>query len=213
MIKQAVVFDMGNVLIGWDAVGAYKELLPDAGERAAFFRDLFPVIYTAVHDDPRPMDLCLAPVKEDHPHATDLIEFYETQWACFITGVMEETVDLLTALHNEGVPLYGLTNWPHQVWPPHAQLGQEHHASYQFLDLFSDIVVSGQVQMMKPHPKIYEYALERWGLVAGDTLFVDDLAENVAAAQALGMRGHKFVSAEALKGELIKCRLLAPDQA
>jgi len=210
---RAVVFDMGNVLIGWDAVSAYKELLPDAGDLTEFFSELFPVIYKAVHDDPRPMGPCLAPLKESYPHATGLIEFYETEWARFITGVMDETVDLLEALHKEGVALYGLTNWPHQVWPPHAQLAAEHHASYAFLDLFSDIVVSGQVQMMKPNPDIYEYALKRWGLAPQETLFVDDLGENIDTAQALGMQGHQFVSARALKGELIRCGLLGADGA
>ncbi len=210
---RAVVFDMGNVLIGWDAVSAYRELLPDAGDLTEFFSELFPVIYKAVHDDPRPMGPCLAPLKESHPHATGLIEFYETEWARFITGVMDETVDLLEALHKEGVALYGLTNWPHQVWPPHAQLGEEHHASYAFLDLFSDIVVSGQVQMMKPNPDIYEYALARWGLAPQEALFVDDLGENIDTAQALGMQGHQFVSARALKGELIRCGLLGADGA
>ena len=210
---RAVVFDMGNVLIGWDAVSAYKELLPDAGDLTTFFSELFPVIYKAVHDDPRPMSPCLAPLKESHPHATGLIEFYETQWARFITGVMGETVELLEDLYKEGVALYGLTNWPHQVWPPHAQLAEEHHGSYEFLELFDDIVVSGQVQMMKPNPDIYEYALDRWNLAPQEALFVDDLGENIDTALALVMQGHQFVSARALKGDLIKCRLLGSDGA
>mgnify|MGYP000733972644 CR=1 FL=1 len=89
---RAVVFDMGNVLIGWDAVSAYKELLPDAGDLAAFFSELFPVIYRAVHDDLRPTGPCLAPWREWHHYATALIAFSETQWQRLNTGALGETV-------------------------------------------------------------------------------------------------------------------------
>jgi epoxide hydrolase-like predicted phosphatase len=58
-----------------------------------------------------------------------------------------------------------------------------------FDELFDDVVDSHEVGMRKPNPAIYQLALARLGCEAGRTAFLDDVASNVAAADALGMRG------------------------
>jgi epoxide hydrolase-like predicted phosphatase len=57
------------------------------------------------------------------------------------------------------------------------------------LELFDATVISGEVGLHKPQPEIYELGAERIGLAAGQCAFVDDLAENIAGAEAVGMRG------------------------
>ena len=57
------------------------------------------------------------------------------------------------------------------------------------LELFQETVISGEVGLHKPQPEIYQLGAERLGLAPGDCAFVDDLAENVAGAVAVGMRG------------------------
>jgi 2-haloacid dehalogenase len=198
-MARAVIFDMGNVLIGWDPHTPYRRHLPDDAALAEFFSGFFRTIYNAVHDDPRPMRDCLAPLKETHPDKLALIEVYEREWASFLTGPMGESVAILHALAERGVALYGLTNWPHQVWPPGDHVREEARAGYAFLDVFRDVVVSGQVRLRKPDAKIYKHALERFGLAARDAVFVDDLAENVEAANALGMTGILFRDAAGLR--------------
>ena len=61
---------------------------------------------------------------------------------------------------------------------------------------------------MKPDAAIYRLARERFGLEPGQALFVDDRPENVAGAQAVGIRGHLFVGAGALRAELVEVGLL-----
>lgn len=207
---KAVIFDMGNVLIGWDARARYRAHFDSDAALDAFFRALFREIYDAVHDDEREMEACLAPLKEKHPHARHLIEVYEKDWGSFLTGLIEESVALVHALHGAGVRLYGLTNWPHQVWPPHRAVpGTKAH--YAFLDLFEDVLVSGQERLRKPDPEIYRLALSRFRLSPGEALFVDDLAENIAAAEALGMHGHVFETPAGLHAALCAHGLL-PDK-
>lgn len=204
----AVIFDMGNVLIDWDPHEAYRPHLPDAGERVAFLGRYFRLMYDAVHDDPRPMGECLAPLKAEFPQYRHLIEVYERQWHLFLRGPMMDSVVLVERLHERGIPLYGLTNWPHQVWPPQEVAGVADPAAYAFLGKFRDIVVSGRERMRKPEPRIYALALRRFGLEADEALFVDDLPENVDAAASLGFHTHHFTGADALALDLARHGLL-----
>jgi putative hydrolase of the HAD superfamily len=54
-------------------------------------------------------------------------------------------------------------------------------------DLFDAAVISGEVGMHKPQPEIYLLACERLGVEPADAVFVDDLRENCAGAEAVGM--------------------------
>jgi epoxide hydrolase-like predicted phosphatase len=55
------------------------------------------------------------------------------------------------------------------------------------VDLFDVAVISGEVGLHKPQPEIYELACERLGVAPADAVFVDDLRENCAGAEAVGM--------------------------
>lgn len=58
--------------------------------------------------------------------------------------------------------------------------------------LFDAVVISYEVGLAKPEPEIYRLALSHLGVAPGDTLFVDDRAENVAMAAELGLRTLQF---------------------
>jgi len=176
-------------------------------ELDAFLRGTFREIYDAVHDGDGSMAECLAPVRERHPDVAHLIDIYEHNWAGFITGVMEETVLIVRELHARGVALYGVTNWPAQVWPPQ-RLMPEQAEAYAFLDLFRDVWVSGEHKVRKPDPESYRAALRRFGLAAEEAVFVDDSAANVAAAEALGIASIRFRDAQTLRRDLEMAGLL-----
>jgi putative hydrolase of the HAD superfamily len=65
-------------------------------------------------------------------------------------------------------------------------------------------VWSYQLGIAKPNPAIYRYALEKLGTQPAETLFIDDKAENVDAAVALGMKGIVFSDVEKLRTDLIE---------
>ena len=58
--------------------------------------------------------------------------------------------------------------------------------------LFDGEVVSCEEGTVKPEPRIYEILLERYGLDPAETLFIDDRAANIAAAEGLGIAGYLF---------------------
>jgi 2-haloacid dehalogenase len=94
------------------------------------------------------------------------------------------------------VPLFAITNFSADFWPPF------HAREADFFRRFRDIVVSGEVKMLKPDPAIYYLALDRFGLRPEDALFIDDRLINVEGARAVGMHAHLFTSAAALEAEL-----------
>ena len=74
--------------------------------------------------------------------------------------------------------------------------------------IFEDIVVSASVGLRKPHPEIFHYTLERFGLQAGECLFVDDMTENIDTARSLGIESHHFQSADELRRWFVEQELL-----
>ena len=67
---------------------------------------------------------------------------------------------------------------------------------YDFWQWFEAVVVSAEVGMMKPHPKIFQYLLQHRQLHADETVFIDDHLPNVEVALALGMHTIHFVDAK-----------------
>ena len=110
---------------------------------------------------------------------------------------------LVDELHARAVPLYAITNFSHEFWPPFR--AQE---SAMF-DRFRDIVVSGMEKLVKPDPAIYALALRRFGLAAAATVFIDDSEANVAAAADVGLIALHFTDEPTLRRQLMGLRLLS----
>jgi putative hydrolase of the HAD superfamily len=106
-----------------------------------------------------------------------------------------ETVKLVRALRQRGLNLYCLSNMPS---PFYEHLRRRH----DFWDVFHGVVISGEIQLMKPEPEIYLHLLERFDLRAHETVFVDDLQANVDAAKGVGMHAIRFQNATQCEREL-----------
>ena len=99
------------------------------------------------------------------------------------------------------VPLYALTNYSAEFWA-------QWRPTVPLFDLFDGIVVSGEEGLTKPDPAIYALALARFRLAPGEAAFVDDRAENVAAANDAGLVGHVFTGAAGTRDWLTGLGLL-----
>ncbi len=73
---------------------------------------------------------------------------------------------------------------------------------FAIADAFDVMVISAEEKVMKPDPRIYRMALERLGVSGAESIFVDDVLENVRGAEARGMRGVHFRSAEQARREI-----------
>ena len=198
---NAVVFDLGGVLVDWDPRHLYRKLFPD--DAAAMEDFLGRVCTFAWHgqlDAGATFEEIIAPLKARHPEHADLIDAYQARFPEMFAGTIDGTVDLLERLHARGVPLYALTNWP-SAFPPS-------RLDYPFFGRFRDIVVSGVERVCKPDPRIFRILLERNGLEAADVVYVDDRQDNTDAALAIGMRAVRFTSPEALERDLVRFGLI-----
>jgi 2-haloacid dehalogenase len=193
---DAVVFDIGNVLIRWDPRPALAAAVGDA--EAARFLDA-PDFDFAAWNHAQDAGRAWAEAEEEagrsHPHWREHILAYRTHFDRSLLGPVASTVAVLEELHTHGVPLYALTNWSAELFP----LARER---YDFLTLFDDIVVSGEVGVAKPEPAIFEVLARRIGHPLERCVFVDDSPANVAAATRAGLDAILFTDTGHLRGDL-----------
>lgn len=203
----AVVFDLGKVLIDWDPRYLYQKYFPN--DRAAMERFLAEICSMAWHtrcDAGVPMARNVAELAAQYPDQADLIAAWEAEWPAMFRGPIEGTVRLLERLDATGIPLFAITNYPGDKW----DMGL---AQFPFLQRFRDVLVSGHEKLAKPDPAIFHLATSRFGLQPETTLFIDDLAANVASAATLGFQIHHFSGPEGLARDLVARELLSLEQA
>ena len=119
-------------------------------------------------------------VSRTHPHWQEHALSYRAHFGLSLTGAVEENVSVLRDLHAAGVPVFALTNWSAELFPQALE-------RFDFLRLFSDIVVSGTEGLAKPDPSLFEVLQSRVGRRLDECVFIDDSAVNVAAAAEAGM--------------------------
>ncbi|MFN8621718.1 MAG: HAD family phosphatase [Chloroflexota bacterium] len=199
---STVIFDLGAVLIDWDPRYVYRDLFPgDTAGMEAFLADVTSATWNHQMDAGKPWADAIAELVAIHPERRELIEAYWTRWPEMLHSDIPGTVAILRELRDAGVRILALTNWSAETFP----VARER---FDFLGWFEGIVVSGEEGVAKPDPAIFELLLERYGVDARTALFVDDRAENVAAAEALGMGGVVFTSPGALRTALEDLGLL-----
>ena len=179
---DTVIFDLGNVLIGWDPRRLYRQLIDDEAQMEWFLREVCNSAWNEQQDAGRPWAEATALLRERFPEHAELIDAYHLRWEETLLGAMEESVALLAALRARGVRLLALTNWSQETFPIARQ-------RFDFLQWFEGIVVSGEERLIKPDPRIYQRLLQRYAVDPSKALYIDDSARNVAAAEALGMHG------------------------
>ena len=201
---EAVVFDLGGVLIDWDPRYLYRTIF--AGDDAAmerFLSETATPAWNAEQDAGRTWREAIDALIALHPDRRDLIVAYDERWAEMLGGPIDGTVDVLADLRRIGIRLAALSNWSAEKFP----IARER---YGFLDWFETIVISGEVGLAKPDPRIFRHLLERTGLEAESTVYVDDVPANVAVAEELGMTALRFQDPGTLRADLRRLGLAIP---
>ena len=66
-------------------------------------------------------------------------------------------------------------------------------------DFFAACYVSGELNLLKPNPEIYQHVLDDQGVAAADAVFIDNRERNVRGAEAIGITSHVFTGAPELR--------------
>ena len=190
------MWDIGRVLVQWDFPAIWREVIADRAELDRFVTQVVNEAWHARHDAGVPMADLIAEAAAAHPDQADLIARYRTHWLLSVPGPIAGTQELVARLSARAVPQYAITNFGHETFALF-------RPTFPVLDHMRDIVVSGTERLIKPDPAIFRLAAARFGHDPARMLFVDDNADNIAAARALGWQVHHFVDgAEALEMDL-----------
>lgn len=198
---DTVVFDLGGVLIDWDPRHLYRRLFDDEGEMEAFLATVATPEWNLAQDAGRPWATAVATLAAAHPDQEAMIRAYHERWPETMAGEIPATVELLAELRQAGRRIYALSNWSAETFPVALD-------RFPFLAWFDAIVISGEVGVVKPEPQIFEHLIREHGVVPRNAVFVDDSAQNVAAAATLGFTALQFQDAATLRRELHALGLL-----
>lgn len=198
-VVDTVLYDLGNVLVGWDPYGPFEGL--SHGEVDAFFAETDFLARNHEQDAGRPWAELRALVEESWPQHAHLVDRYVDGFAASLTGPVPGSAEIVDELLATGTRLYGLTNWSAELF---------HHAvpAAPSIGRLEGIVVSGEVGLAKPDPEIFRLTINRFALDPARTVFVDDSPRNVEAARSVGLHAVHFTSTEALRLELVRLGLL-----
>lgn len=195
-----VVFDLGNVLIGWDQALPLADRM-SREEWNAFAAEADFAALNSASDSGVPVAEVVARAAETDPRHGEIVSLYYENFAKSLTGPIDGMAEVVAELKESGTRLLGLSNWAAETF---------HHAlaAAPAISELEDVVVSGREKLIKPDPAIFHVLADRFGLDPARTVFVDDLPANIEAANRLGFLGLVFTDAESLRQDLVRLGLL-----
>ncbi|MCA0872621.1 HAD family phosphatase [Seohaeicola saemankumensis] len=206
MTIEAVVFDIGNVLIEWQPERYYDRVIGQDRRQAMFAAiDLHGMndrIDRGEHFTETIYDCA-----EAHPKWRDEIRMWHDNWIEMAAPAIPHSVRLLRALRAKGVPVFALSNFGVQNF---AMAEADH---YPFLGEFDRRYISGRMKMAKPDADIYQAMEQDCGVAPGALLFADDRGDNIETARSRGWQTHLFTGPQGWADRLVAAGLLTESEA
>lgn len=194
MIKT-VVFDIGQVLIGWDPKKLYKEVFKTDEEIENFFNEIDFFNWNLSMDKGKSFTQGVAEKQIEFPKYQKEIALFDTEWKKTVTGAFDESVEVLKELKKKGYPVYALTNFSSEKF----KIAQE---MFDFLNTFDGLLVSGDEKMIKPDPNFFLALCKKYSLNPETSLFIDDNKNNINSAKNLGFKTILFRYPDLLKPQV-----------
>lgn len=205
MTVQAVIFDIGNVLIEWQPERFYDATIGESARRAMFADVDLHAMNDRV-DSGGDFAGEIQRTAQEFPTHAEAILMWHRHWLDMARPDIPHSVRLMRALRARGMPVFALSNFGLE---PFAMA----RGVYPFLDEFDQLYLSGALGVTKPAPRIYELLEQGCGIPPADLLFTDDRAENIAAAAARGWQTHLFDGPQGWANRLIAGGLLTEQEA
>lgn len=197
-----VLFDIGNVLIGWQPERFYDREFGPERRKALFDRVDLHAMNERV-DRGENFRETIYETARRHPDLEFEIRQWHDRWIDLAGPVIDDSVMLMRRLRAKSIPVMALSNF-----------GIESFAyartQFDFLNEFDRLFVSGHMGVTKPDNAIYEQVEAACGQPPQSLFFTDDRSDNIAAAQARGWNTHLFEGPEGLAEKLMELDLLEP---
>lgn len=205
MTPQAVVFDIGNVLIEWQPERYFDRTIGQERRKAMFSTVDLHGMNDRVDRGETFVDVVYE-TAEAYPEFRTEIRDWHDNWIELASPAMDHSIRLLRALRRKGVPVFALSNFGIQTFA-------FAETQYPFLAEFDRRYISGHMGVIKPDPKIYEMVEDDCGIAPQALLFADDRQDNIDMARSRGWQGHLFVNSAGWAAELISLGLLTESEA
>lgn len=191
-----IIFDYGGVLLDWNPHYLYDPYFGDKEKAEWFLTNICTYEWNAQHDNGKPVAEGTAELIAQYPEWEKEIRMYYGDFMKMMGGQIPGMEELVKKLKANGQRVFGLSNWSVETFAMVRPV-------YPVLDLMEDMVISGKERVMKPDHRIFEIALERFGIKAEESVFIDDNPTNVKAADEEGIHGILFESKEKLEVSLL----------
>lgn len=190
------IFDIGNVLVDFHPVAFFEKRMPNMQmDRVCSL--VFDDVWEQIDGGVLTCDQAKAVHLERYPYVREQIEYIYDHWMEMMR-LKVDTYEFFQQCKASGNAVYLLSN-----------IGMESHRylqqKYDFFDLADGMVLSYEVQVLKPDPAIFQILLDRYQLHPSDCVFMDDRKENVETACAIGMQGIVFQTMERALAEVPIC--------
>lgn len=205
MTPQAVVFDIGNVLIEWQPERFFDREIGEDRRKAMFAAIDLHEMNDRVDSGAHFTETVMA-MADAHPDWRTEVETWHDRWIEIASPAIDHSVRLMKALQARDVPVFSLTNFGIQTYEIAAQ-------KYPFLREFDRDFISGHMGVIKPDPQIYDMLERGSGLSGAALLFADDRPDNITAASARGWQTHLFEGPQAWAERLVSAGLLTAEEA
>ncbi len=205
MAVDAVIYDIGNVLIEWQPERHYDRTIGENRRRAMFAAVDLHAMNDAVDRGGNFRDTIYA-MAEATPDWRDEIRDWHDRWIEMAQPVIPHSLALLRALRSKGVPVFALSNFGIESFA-YAE------TQYPFLGEFDRRYISGHMGVIKPDAEIYEQVEADCGLAPGALLFTDDRPDNIAVARDRGWGTHLFEGPQGWAERLVAEGLLSAAEA
>ncbi len=193
---QTFIFDFGGVVINWDPHKLFNKYFDNDNQAINnFLTEINFYSWNLSQDEGYPFAKAVVEHSAQFPQYAHLIRAYDEEWEQSIIGVIQGTVEILYRLKAAGYRIYGLTNWS-------AEKFHLVRHKYEIFNIFEDIIVSGEVKLLKPDPAIFHLLLQKINSPAEECLVIDDSEQNIEVAQKMGFATHLFTSPARLEIDL-----------
>lgn len=194
---DAIIFDLGGVLIDWNPEYVYLDVFNGNREKMQWF---FDNICTNDWNENQDAGYPMAKATEERialfPEWESEIKMFYGCWEDMLGNAISETVEILDKLiKSNNYKVVALTNWSAETFPIALK-------KFDFLHWFEGIIVSGEEKTRKPFDTIYHLTLNRFDIKAEHSIFIDDNLRNIEAANNLGINGIHFKSPKQLIKQL-----------
>jgi len=205
MAIEAVVFDIGNVLIEWNPERLYDKVIGEDRRKAMFSAVDLHEMNDRV-DRGAPFKETIYDTAEQYPEYRAEIQMWFDRWIEMASPEIPHSIKMLRALRAQSIPVFALSNFG---------VGSFEHAEtiYPVLGEFDRRYVSGYLEVVKPDPTIYEIVEADCELPPSALLFADDRHDNIAIAQSRGWQTHLFEHPQGLADRLVAEGLLTAKEA